>query len=207
MRRAVAFIDGFNLYYSLQKSDNNQYHKYKWLDLRKLMQKYVYPETELLGEIFYFTALPKNEEKRKRHIKYIKALRNSAVKDVKGKIKFNSVICSNPKCGKEVFYPIEKQTDANIITRVLSMTMCDDFDVALVVSADSDLVPMIKAAKAFNPSKVFRLVIPIHQKAKELTEACDERRKIKADQLEKSQFPESIELETGEIISRPENWN
>jgi hypothetical protein len=36
MNRVIAFVDGFNLYHSL--ADNPDYHKYKWLDIRKLIE-------------------------------------------------------------------------------------------------------------------------------------------------------------------------
>lgn len=203
-KKVVGFVDGFNLYYSLQKSQNNQYHKYKWLNLRALLERYIHKQEEELKDIYYFTALHKNEQRRKRHLTYIKALRNEGVEDVRGYLRYDSIDC--PKCKQTFTYPIEKQTDANIISRALSMAMYDDFDIALIVSADSDLVPMVKAAKVLKPDKQFRVIIPIHQKAKELTQACGERRKIREEHLANSQLAETITLPDGTILTRPDNW-
>lgn len=204
MKKVVAFVDGFNVYYSMQKSQGNVLHKYKWLNLRKLLNKYVFSQTEVLDEIYYFSALTNENDKRMRHLTYVNALRSENIKTVWGYLRYDPTDC--PSCKTTFMKPIEKQTDANIISQVMKMAILDEFDLALIVSADSDLVPMIKAVKHIKPTKEFRVVIPINQKAKELTQVCGDRRKIQDVHLADSQFPETVTLTDGMTISRPKEW-
>src|SRR5204862_5243554 len=45
----------------------------------------------------------------------------------------------------------EKMTDVNIATELLTDAFTDRFDVALIVSGDSDLVPPLRALRSFFP--------------------------------------------------------
>ena len=53
MRKAAFFIDGFNLYHSLDKKKD--FHKYKWLNLWRLSELILLPN-ETLADVYYFTA-------------------------------------------------------------------------------------------------------------------------------------------------------
>ena len=71
-RRVIAYIDGFNLFYSCLKGSNN-----KWLDLEKMVLSLLKPNDVIVG-IKYFTAKVssnKNEPEKalKQHI-YLEAL-------------------------------------------------------------------------------------------------------------------------------------
>jgi uncharacterized LabA/DUF88 family protein len=212
MKRVIALIDGLNVYYSLERSENNKYQKYKWLNLKKLLLNFINPGEELKA-VHYFTALPLNPNKRKRHLTYLKALQNEGIKYEAGKIVQDPEYC--PLCKRPYQKTKEKQTDAKIIVSALGMSIHDDFDIALVVSGDSDLVPMITGAKSlpmmrngkFQMSdKKFRLIIPIGQRAVDLINVCDEYKKIDEIHLKNSQFEKNIVLGNGENISKPLEW-
>ena len=54
--RVMAFIDGFNFYYSLEKIDKNgnyPYRRYKWLDYSKLVQRKLEENEELVGTYLF----------------------------------------------------------------------------------------------------------------------------------------------------------
>ena len=93
MQRRVFFIDGFNLYHALD--DNPGWHKYKWIDLRKLVGCY-YPSG--IHRILYFTALhPGNISRRRRHEDFIRIQRaRCGVEAVYGKFKRRDRYC--PLC-------------------------------------------------------------------------------------------------------------
>ena len=70
MRRVIAHIDEFNLYHSL--ADNPTYSKYKWLNIRALLEMYVQPK-QLKG-LCYFTSLTTwNPDKMSWHKVLIRA--------------------------------------------------------------------------------------------------------------------------------------
>ena len=47
----------------------------------------------------------------------------------------------------------EKQTDVNIAIKILETAVKDEWDIAYVVSGDSDLIPSLKAVKRLFPMK------------------------------------------------------
>ena len=59
--KACVFVDGFNLFHAIDC--NRNFHKYKWLDLKKLAQAFL-PHTDQLVDVYYFTtnALLPSEE-------------------------------------------------------------------------------------------------------------------------------------------------
>lgn len=203
MKRVAAFIDGFNVYYSMDKSADGKYKKYKWLNLRKLLENFL-QEDEMLQNIMFFTALQKNETKRMRHLNYLKALKSEGIDYYLGKMRYEILTC--PHCGKKYTEPKEKQTDANIISRFMGMAFYKDFDVALIVSADSDLVPMIEATKRINFDIKYRVIVPIDQNARELIQVCDDYKSIYEIHLKNSQFDDVITLPDHSKIERPKEW-
>jgi hypothetical protein len=61
-QRINIYIDGFNFYYGLK---HNSWRKHYWLDLVKFFEQFVRNDQEL-NVVYYFTALPKDNEKRDR---------------------------------------------------------------------------------------------------------------------------------------------
>ena len=116
-KNVIFFIDGFNLYHSL---DNNYYKKYKWLNLFKLSQCFV-QKNESIVKIYYFTASANwNPGKVKRHKDYILALeQNPVLSTIYGNFREITRNCSF--CGNQYKTYEEKETDVNIA--VLSATM------------------------------------------------------------------------------------
>jgi len=53
MKRVIALIDGFNVYHSLD--ENPEFHKYKWLNLRRLIELFI-AKNEQLIKVLYFSA-------------------------------------------------------------------------------------------------------------------------------------------------------
>ncbi len=84
MKKIIAYIDGFNLYYRALKDT-----KCKWLDLEALVNNLM-ANHEIL-KIRYFTAIVKGNEKAyHRQDAYLKALKtNSKIEIHKGLFKFN----------------------------------------------------------------------------------------------------------------------
>ncbi len=71
MKRAICYIDGFNLYHSISEL---QMPHLKWLDLWTLSQSFM-TSGEDLRAVVYFTAIADwNPDKARRHRKYIAAL-------------------------------------------------------------------------------------------------------------------------------------
>jgi uncharacterized LabA/DUF88 family protein len=204
MRRVLFFIDGFNVYHALESQE--KYHQYKWLDYSKLAKCFVSSKDQII-DIFYFTAYAHwNPDKIARHQVLVKALRTVGVKIILGKFKNKDHQCRVCKRHYSTFE--EKQTDVNIAITLLECAIKNEFDAAIIVSGDSDLIPAIEAVKRTFPSKEIGLVVPIGRAAKELIGACDFHMKMKERHLKTSQFPDTIPLDIDKkiVLQKPYSW-
>jgi uncharacterized LabA/DUF88 family protein len=203
MDRVKFFIDGFNLYHVLDNRE--EYHKYKWLDFSKLANCFMRSDEEIVG-ILYFTALAYwNTGKVERHKTFIKALRTKGVKPILGQFQTVTKKCRG-NCKDEYVTHEEKKTDVNIACEVLKSAFQDEFDTAAIVSADSDMVPIIETLKFLYPAKKVKVIIPITARAYHLIEASDFHMKIKEKHLRSCLFPDEIDLGDGNKIIKPVTW-
>lgn len=145
MRRVVAYIDGFNLYFGLR---DEGWKRYYWLNIQLLMQKLL-EDDQVLVKTKYFTSrvtYPKSKERRQST--YIETL--ETLQDLKiyyGQYRLKPYECC--KCKRENKVITEKMTDVNISVEMLVDAYQDKYDTALSVTGDSDLVPVIKAIRSY----------------------------------------------------------
>jgi len=155
MKRVNVYIDGFNLYHAI---DELKAPHLKWLDLTALSRSLLRKD-ENLGTVYYFSAfatwLPAAYA---RHRVYVAALKHQGVEAVMGHFKSKPRSCS--VCGAKWTAHEEKETDVHIAVRLVADALRDEFDRAIVISADSDLAPSIRIAKQYKPSKEIMVVAP-----------------------------------------------
>src|SRR5689334_21698093 len=72
--RAIAYIDGFNLYFGLRESG---WQRYYWLDVQSLSASLLPAESDLIGTKFFTTRVADPPDKRKRQSDYLEALQTS----------------------------------------------------------------------------------------------------------------------------------
>ncbi|OHD71026.1 MAG: hypothetical protein A2W19_08415 [Spirochaetes bacterium RBG_16_49_21] len=201
MTRIAFFIDGFNLYHSLD--DNKSYHKYKWLNLARLSNNLI-KKSDTITKIYYFTALAHWDQKKvAKHKLLIRALELQGVEIVYGKFKMRDKTCF--KCGHTYRSHEEKQTDVNIAITLFSSAINDVYDKAIILSGDSDLIPAIKAVKNTFPAKNIGVAIPIGRTAQELINVTDFHIRIKEKHLRTSLFPQEIDID-GKKLLCPATW-
>ena len=199
MSRYCFYVDGFNVYYALQ----NGYQRYKWINYKKLAESVTGPK-DTISNVYYFSShVTWKPDSVKRHMNYIKALRSVGVEFVKGRFKDKTLKCHH--CLKYYNTHEEKQTDVNIAVQIVADAAIDKFDKAVIISADSDLIPIIKTVHALCPEKEVGVMFPIGRNSFELRQEADFTRKMKCDRLISCQFPETIKIGK-EIIERPASW-
>ena len=201
MARIGFFIDGFNVYHSLI---DGRLSKYKWLDYSKLASLFVRSSDEI-SEIFYFTAYTTwDQAKVARHKLYVQALRSKGIKVVLGEFKRKDKKCR--KC-KQIYQTFEeKKSDVNIAIKLFEGAIKDLYDIAVIISGDSDLTPAIDAVKTTFPDKQVYLVVPVGRRAESLKTTVDFAMKMKEKHLRSSQFPDTVDLGGGKTISKPASW-
>jgi len=207
MNRVLFLIDGFSLYHSLDKK--RQYHKYKWLDYSALARCFVTRTDQIVG-VLYFTAYAYwNPSKVTRHKRLVQALRSKDVEVVTGKFYAkDTVIRISRQLSLTHYYHEEKRTDVNIAVRLFEAAMKDEYDLALIITADSDLVPAIEAVKRNFPAKRVRVVFPMDGYSKDLEDACGSASRIKEKHLKTCQLPDTVVVDSvkGIAVERPNSW-
>ena len=202
MKRVIAYIDGFNLYFGLRVKGWK--HLY-WLNLYRLCERLLRPDQQLVS-VKYFTArVSTPEDKRLRQNAYLEALGiQEGIGVYFGKYLVHSRKCL--KCGWGDRVPSEKMTDVNIAVEMISDALQDSFDTAMLISADSDLVGAVLKIRQFCPEKRVVLAFPPERHSKELQKAAHASFTLGHGVLKNCQFPDSMVKPDGFTLRRPENW-
>ncbi len=173
------------------------------MNYRKLAEQVIGPEDTIEG-VFYFTAFAYwNRPKVARHKEYIKVLRSVGVEVIRGRFMRKETECH--LCHRFYVTHEEKRTDVNIALKILRDAIEDRYDRALIISADSDLLPAIKAVQNCVPGKDIGVMFPIGRGGYELRNNADFRRKMTEKLLKTSQFPDKVRI-GDKIIERPADW-
>lgn len=208
MKKVVFIIDGYNIYFALRRCGLDDY---KWLDYEKLLGKFVKPDQEL-SKIIYCTTICPDPEKGERHRIYIQALeRTGMVKTVYGTYKERETEC--PICRRTYKKWTEKKTDVNIAVQLFDGAISDQFDIAILVTGDSDLTPALLVAKKRFSQKKFGLAIPPDRirgtgsdYPQELVAAASFHVYITPKMIKASLLPKEVMLKSGIQITCPKKW-
>lgn len=207
--RTTVYVDGFNLYYRALKGT-----RHRWLDLLELSRQLLRPENEIT-RIRYFTARVKqNPHKPDQHVRqdaYLRAIAThiSCLRIHEGHF-YRHVVrmpLAYPEFGEprtvQVIKSEEKGSDVNLAVHLVNDACIDDFDVALVISNDSDLAEAIRIARSkgkpvgvANPSATNRMNA-------ELYNAASFTRRIEEKHLRVAQLPDAF---PSARVSKPARW-
>jgi len=100
----------------------------------------------------------------------------------------------------------EKMTDVRIATEMIIDAFANNFDVALLISGDSDLVPPIEAIKRAHPHKRVNVAFPPGRNSHWLKQAADGQYMIGRGTLAKNRFPEIVRNSHGVELRQPIEW-
>ena len=199
----ICYIDGFNLYHGLRSKG---WRKYYWLDVWALAERFLRGEQTLV-EVVYFTARVKQDPPaQQRQMTYIDAMRATrpGVKVVYGHYLAKRMECFN--CGNTYTRHEEKMTDVNIACHLLTDAMDGRFDVALLMSGDSDLVPPVRVIRERWPNKRVIAIFPPNRKSDALRRTVHGQKWIAEADLRQSLLPTEVQVAQGKIVTRPANW-
>lgn len=203
-RRAIAYVDGFNLYYGLM---DKGWGRYRWLDVRALVTEFVRPPSHL-ATVRYFTARSSHPPERfQRHTTYLRVLEKVCDVEIhEGRIQPRDRTC--PACGHARRVNDEKQTDVNMALAMVTDAFDGRLDEAFLLSADSDLVPAVRMLQERWGIEV-TLIDPPRRHSDELKAAATRRLRIPRNWISRSQIPNpAVYVHRGKerAIHRPELW-
>ena len=206
--RTYVYIDGFNLYFRALRGT-----PFRWLDMGKLTQMLL-PQHQV-ERIRYFTALitsrPRDLAQPQRQQAYIRAL---------GTIPHLTVhyghflpkrkrrpLSRQPTSGSrtvEILDIEEKGSYVNLAFYLLLDGFENKYDLAVVISNDSDLVTPIEMTRTKLVKQV-GVIDPSSNRSFKLREAATWYRRLRRGPLSASLFPDTISDAQG-FITKPSGW-
>lgn len=217
--RTTIYVDGFNLYYRLLEKRS----ALKWLNIKALAEKLLRPEN-IVTTVRYYTAHVSGRidpTAPARQKIYLDALRT--VPEVN--IHFGAFLLSEKFAGLvkppnfrprislpqpwpdvvKVVKVEEKGSDVNLACHLLLDAFQNNFDVAAVISNDSDLVEPIRIATKVL-GKPVGLLSPVPNPSPELGRVSSFIRRISVSDIAASQFPDPVARSDGTLLQKPVSW-
>lgn len=203
IQRIIAYIDGFNLYFGMKEGGHKDIF---WLNIQLLVQSFLRPYQDLVCTK-YFTSRVKNDPlKVKRQNTYLEAI--ETLEDCHIYFgNYQSHIEECRKCGHSYLYGSEKMTDVNIAVEMLKDAYLDKYDMALVITGDSDLIPPINAVHHLFKDKSVFVAFPPNRHNVSIQSAVKASIVIGRKRLKEAQFPENVAKKDGFILKRPAEWS
>ena len=216
MKRTVAYIDGYNLYYGILKGT-----PHKWLDPVRLVKALLRDDHELVS-VKYFTSPVKTYphdgaalDRQKVYMQALSTLPN--VEIIQGFYRKDAVlmpvheteckVCPTAKSGLiKVVKLEEKRTDVNIASAMLLDAFNDKADVFVLVSGDTDFIaPVSIVRKDFKKTVI---VFNPRESTSWLHDYASYYRDIPRDLPAQCQLPDTIPYgKRGDrFIHRPPAW-
>ncbi|MDY6867174.1 MAG: NYN domain-containing protein [Chloroflexota bacterium] len=219
-KSAFAYVDGYNLYHGIIDkrltpakgysafSEDRPWGNLLWLDLESLINSYGLPNVKLT-KIKYFQAPSFIPNSLKRQQIYQNALESLSTIDsncfYRGEFKRIKNRC--PNCFQSFYSHVEKKTDVEISTEMLTDFYTSNCEAMILIGGDSDQLPVIRKIKQTNPSFDIFSISPPHRKSKEISILLgqDNCKKINYLRLVHNQLPDPV-MYNGKVINKPNEY-
>lgn len=199
-QRLIAYVDGFNFYYGLREAG---LHRHKWLNIHRMCESLLKPE-QSLKLVRYFTSQVSGKAER-RQSNYLEALTTVGGVEIEyGHFLKTAIRCY--RCQNTWKKPEEKKTDVNISVRMLEDAYDDLFDIALLISGDSDLVPPVESIhKRYSDKKVI-IAKPPCRRSEQLDQAAHGTFRISNATIRQNRLPDPVIRSDGRKLYAPSTW-
>lgn len=201
MERVLVYLDGFNLYFGMREAG---FDYCRWLDVKKLAANLSKPNQQIVGVKYFTSRVSNNPSKQKRQTTYLEALEALGIDIIFGHYQNNVTECKS--CGHSWQDSKEKMTDVNIATHMIVDAYQDKYDVAILISGDSDLVPPIRAIHSNFPKKSVFVAFPPKRHNVTVANAAKGSMIIGRKKLVDSQLPDEVQKPGGFILRKPTEW-
>lgn len=215
--RTIIYVDGFNLYYRALRYSP----QFKWLDIKSLASD-ILDDENVISSVKYYTARVSgridNDAPRRQQI-YFDALASiPEIEIVQGNFlvtKPYAALAPAPQGGKSPFQPWptvvriikteEKGSDVNLGSHLVRDAFTDAFDVAVVITNDTDLVEPIRIVVE-EVNKPVGVICPAENPANDIVRVASFIRHISPNRLSRAQFPNPVIGVDGVELFKPSSW-
>ena len=203
MERVIAYVDGFNIYYGLR---SKWWKRFYWLNIQKLAQQFIKSNQALIQTKYFTTIVKRPDDKRRRQAVFLDALKLLPDFDIfYGQFLSEEIVCR--VCGHTYTPYHEKMTDVNISVELMTDALQNRFDVALLISADSDLVGPVETVQRLFPTKRVVAIFPPGRSSFALKQIAKAVLHIGHVDLARSLFPDEIIRPDRVSLRRPTKWH
>jgi uncharacterized LabA/DUF88 family protein len=219
--RTIVYVDGFNLYYRMLKARPSL----KWLNQLALAREVLSPQHQIIRLNYYtarVSARAHDPHAPARQAVYLKAL--GTVPEIvvhEGSFMTSEPwmpLATPPQCKPNGYVwnvPIpstvrvikseEKGSDVNLGTHLVRDAFTNAFDVAVLITNDSDLVEPMRIAIQ-EVGKRVGLLVPVKYPNQTLIQTASFHLRIRPGHLAKAQFPDPVVSTNGNLIPKPATW-
>lgn len=195
---------------------------FKWLNLKQLAAEVLNTQNVIVGVNYYTARVSErlNPQGPRNQQVYISAL--ATIPEIAthfGKFQINKAyakLWTPPEGNKLSFMPWpdvvriikteEKGSDVNLGTHLVRDAFLDKFDVAAVITNDTDLVEPIRIVTE-EVGKTVGILSPVSNAANSLVETASFLKHIGNHHLRNAQFPDNIIRSKTTDIQKPTEWN
>jgi hypothetical protein len=175
-----------------------------WLDLERLVER-IRPRDQLAA-VRFFTAMVRDDPpalaRQRTYLDAPSAHSGGLVQVVLGRYQSKNVSCR--QCGSTWTSYEEKETDVNIAVSIVADAAARASDLALIISADSDLCPAIRTARSLNPQRGMIAAFPPRRSSFEIRSLIPGAFTVAAVDLRNSLLPDTVsDPATGQMYKRP----
>ena len=207
--KTIVYIDGFNLYYGAVKGT-----PYKWLNVMTLC-RLLLPKNQIT-QIKYFTALvtarPNDPDQANRQQLFFRALQTiPELEIIFGHFLSHEIMMplAHPAPGGPKYVRVikteEKGSDVNIAAHMVNDGHKGLYQVAILVSNDSDLVEPVKIVRNELKLPIGVLNPFINSASYDLRKHATFVKPIRSGALSASQFPRTLQDSSGTFY-KPPSW-
>jgi uncharacterized LabA/DUF88 family protein len=203
LERVIAYVDGYNLYYGLR---SRGWKRFYWLNITSLARNLLKPKQNLVRTKYFTTVVKRPEDRRRRQAVFLEALQTLPDFNIYyGQFLEDTVTCRH--CGHTYVTYHEKMTDVNISVEFMADAYQDRFDIALLISADSDLVGPVETVRRLFAGKRTIVAFPPNRSSFALQQAAHAALHIGHNELSKSLFPSMVAKTGGIALCCPPEWH
>lgn len=204
--RGALYIDGFNLYHAVD--DLAQPHL-KWCNFWKLAQHVARGHAREIVKVVFCTAYFKGDHgKRTRHEALVNASSLVGVTTKLGHTTTEPMQCKDASCGHRWDQPREKATDINLALSLFADACDDVFDVAFLLTADTDQAATVDFFKSRFPDKtIINVIPPGRAPSQHLADRTHKKIRLTADHFDLCALPEVVAVDGKKSVSRPPEYS
>lgn len=175
----------------------------KWVNLWSLSETLLRPGEQLVAVKYCSAFATWLAGPFARHREYVRALECVGVEPIMGRFKNKLRECK--QCHAKWTAHEEKESDVNVAIHLIRDTITNQFDRAIIISADSDLVPAIRMAKDYDRAKEICAVAPPKRlgRARDLAPIME----ITVGRVRRCLLPQRLTHKDGRDVVRPTEYD